>query len=100
MKAKMITTNILKKFNMIKLLIFCGSPNITEENGFIMYHNTHQGVDEKVAVLADNHAFANIYKAVRENPKSVELMELPDRDPGKQFAIVQSKTVCHAFMLT
>lgn len=77
----MISTNMVNRFNTIRALIVCSSPQVAEEDGCIvtrMRKGNSMRADDIIAKLAHPLAYEELCTVTRHNPLSVELVWLPE----------------------
>lgn len=99
----MIPTKTLQKFNEIRALIFCQSPQVNERDGHIITLDERGMPDCIVARIASDISYAGICARIRKDPSKVQLVQWPHPANPEPLCIVDTQYTPHtilAFMLT
>lgn len=72
----MISTRTLNKFNEIRALIFAGSHQVKQEDGFIVTLDEWGHIDSYSSRLVAPEAYDILQEFILHNPLSVELAEV------------------------
>ena len=105
----MIPTEIANRFNEIRALIFLKSPQVKDQNGYIVTLDEHGNTDAVVAELGASDSFERLCKAIQTNPLNVILVEQPHNPEPTRFTVLEKDVLwpdlsittdfCHAYML-
>lgn len=87
----MIPTEIVIRFNTVRALVFCSSPQVKEHDGHIVMLDEHGKPDCVVAKLGHNYSFDDFCIAVHRDVSKIALTELPESAGENRYAIIQKR---------